>query len=77
MTFDEWLDDIQNVCFNNIEGCDEPEYSLFTNLDSVISLYRKGKSGYAICNPYEYADDGCPLFERMKKMYDDIEKELS
>ena len=45
-TFDEWLKDVKETCYANMECCDEPEWSLFSTINDAIELYRSGKSGY-------------------------------
>ena len=53
-TFDEWLKDVKETCFANMEGCDEPEWSLFSTINDAIGLYLSGKSGYE-CRMIDYS----------------------
>lgn len=66
-TLKEWLKGIYKDCFYGMEGCDEPEWSLYTCIADAIALYMKGKSGHAICNCYEH--EGCPVMKDMEAMY--------
>lgn len=35
------IDDVYNWAFANLEGCDEPEFSLFDNILGAISTYKR------------------------------------
>lgn len=39
------LDTVQRVCFECMEGCDEPEWTLYTTIYSAIARYKRGESG--------------------------------
>lgn len=39
------LDTVQRVCFECMEGCDEPEWTLYTTLYDAIARYKRGESG--------------------------------
>lgn len=39
------LDTVQRVCFECMEGCDEPEWTLYTTIHDAIARYRRGESG--------------------------------
>lgn len=39
------LDHIAQVCFECLEGCDEPEYTLYDTILAAISRYKRGESG--------------------------------
>lgn len=63
-TFDEWLKDVKETCFANMEGCDEPEWSLFSTINDAIGLYLSGKSGYE-CRMIDYdKEEFCKLAEK-------------
>lgn len=38
-----WDDD--SVCFECMEGCDEPEYTLYDTIMTAITRYKHGESG--------------------------------
>lgn len=54
-TFDEWLKDVKETCFASMEGCDEPEWSLFSTINDAIDFYRSGKSGFE-CKEIDYGE---------------------
>ena len=39
------LDTVQRVCFECMEGCDEPEWTLYTTIHDAIARYKRGESG--------------------------------
>lgn len=39
------LDTVQRVCFECMEGCDEPEWTLYTTIYDAIARYKRGESG--------------------------------
>lgn len=39
------LDTVQRVCFECMEGCDEPEWTLYTTIYAAIARYKRGESG--------------------------------
>lgn len=39
------LDHMAQVCFECLEGCDEPEYTLYEMILTAISRYKRGESG--------------------------------
>lgn len=39
------LDTVQRACFECMEGCDEPEWTLYTTIYSAIARYKRGESG--------------------------------
>ena len=39
------LDTVQRVCFECMEGCDEPEWTLYTTVYEAIARYKRGESG--------------------------------
>lgn len=39
------LDTVQRVCFECMEGCDEPEYTLYSSIYDAIARYKRGESG--------------------------------
>ena len=39
------LDTVQRVCFKCMEGCDEPEWTLYTTIHDAIARYKRGESG--------------------------------
>lgn len=39
------LDTVQRVCFECMDGCDEPEWSLYTTIYDAIARYKRGESG--------------------------------
>lgn len=39
------LDTVQRVCFECMEGCDEPEWTLYTTIYDAIVRYKQGESG--------------------------------
>ena len=39
------LDHMAQVCFECLEGCDEPEYTLYETILTAISRYKRGESG--------------------------------
>ncbi len=39
------LDTMQRVCFECMEGCDEPEWTLYTTIHDAIARYKRGESG--------------------------------
>lgn len=39
------LDTVQRVCFECMEGCDEPEWTLYTTVYDAIARYKRGESG--------------------------------
>lgn len=39
------LDTVQRVCFECMEGCDEPEWTLYTTIYDAIARYKRGDSG--------------------------------
>lgn len=39
------LDTVQRVCFECMEGCDEPEWTLYATIHDAIARYRRGESG--------------------------------
>lgn len=41
------LDTVQRVCFECMEGCDEPEWTLYTTIHDAIARYKRGESGPA------------------------------
>lgn len=43
------LDTVQRVCFERMEGCDEPEWTLYAIIHDAIARYRRGESG-PICD---------------------------
>lgn len=56
------LDTVQRVCFERMEGCDEPEWTLYATIYVAIARYKRGESGPAsvsrrTCRPL-VADDG-------------------
>lgn len=53
-TFDEWLKDVKEACYANMECCDEPEWSMFSTINDAIELYRSGESGYG-CKAIDHA----------------------
>lgn len=38
------LDTVQRVCFECMEGCDEPEWTLYTTIHDAIARYKRGES---------------------------------
>lgn len=75
------LDTVQRVCFECMEGCDEPEWTLYTTIHDAIARYKRGESGLtcdrdallALANELERVPDPlcfeCPLLEG----YDDTQ----
>lgn len=59
-TIDEWLKETLGICYDKMEGCDDPEWSLFSTIADAIVEYRKGKGCFSICHPYDH--EGCPLW---------------
>lgn len=41
------LDAVQRVCFKGMQGCREPERSLYTTVYDAICRYRRGEKGEA------------------------------
>ena len=39
------FDTVQRVCFERMEGCDEPEWTLYTSIYDAIARYKRGESG--------------------------------
>ena len=39
------LDTVARVCFECLEGCDEPEYTLYDTILTAITCYKHGESG--------------------------------
>ena len=39
------LDTVQRVCFECMEGCDEPEWTLYMTIYDAIARYKRGESG--------------------------------
>lgn len=39
------LDTVQRVCFEGMESCDEPEWTLYTTINGAIVRYKRGESG--------------------------------
>lgn len=39
------LDTVQRVCFECMEGCDEPEWTLYSTIYDAIARYKRGESG--------------------------------
>ena len=39
------LDTVARVCFECLEGCDEPEYTLYDTILTAITRYKHGESG--------------------------------
>ena len=39
------LDTVQRVCFECMEGCDEPEWTLYTSIYDAITRYKRGEAG--------------------------------
>lgn len=39
------LDAVQRVCFECMECCDEPEWTLYTTIHDAIARYKRGESG--------------------------------
>lgn len=39
------LDAVQRVCLECMEGCDEPEWTLYTTIHDAIARYKRGESG--------------------------------
>lgn len=60
-----WLKRIYDVCIDRMEGCSEPEWSLYSGIADVIANYLNGKSGYTVCNPFNHND--CPVLKKMEQ----------
>lgn len=58
------LDAIQRVCFEGMEGCDEPEWTLYTTVYDAICRYKREKSG----KPDEGACDRDALLALAREM---------
>lgn len=43
------LDTVQRVCLERMDGCDEPEWTLYTTVYGAIARYKRGDSGPS-CN---------------------------
>ena len=39
------IDVVQRACFERMEGCDEPEWTLYTSIYDAIARYKRGESG--------------------------------
>lgn len=71
------IDAVYQFCFDCLEGCDEPEWSLYNTVMSAICAYKKGEGGYNICSPFWHK--GCPVLEpacdrdELLKIADEIE----
>lgn len=58
------LDTVQRVCFECMEGCDEPEWTLYTTVYDAIARYKRGESGPT-----------CDL-DKLLALADEIEKDV-
>lgn len=42
------LDEIQKICCDGMECCDEPEWSLYSTIFDAIAKYKRGESYYGV-----------------------------
>lgn len=70
------LDTVQRVCFECMEGCDEPEWTLYTTIHDAIARYKRGESGptydrEALLALADEMDDACPESASVAVVYID------